>query len=113
MCNNFDMDKRLISVRLDAVALAALEKLTRSGVSRSRAIGDALIEKAVRAEAATLAADEADRREADDVLGVMAARRLMPVERRRGLVGSAEFLVSDDELIEPLYEDRAPDSPTR
>jgi prevent-host-death family protein len=34
--------------------------------------------------------------------------RVVPVEPPRSLVGSVEFLVTDDELIEPLYEDWKP-----
>jgi prevent-host-death family protein len=34
--------------------------------------------------------------------------RLVPVEPPRSLVGSIEFLVSDDELIVSLYEDWKP-----
>ena len=35
--------------------------------------------------------------------------RVVPAEPPRSLLGSVEFLVSDDELIEPLYEDWEPD----
>ena len=76
------MAERLISVRLDAAAVAALEVLTRDGVTRSQAIREALIERAARldghllaAEAAALAADEHDRREAADVLELMETLR--------------------------------------
>ena len=72
--------ERLISVRLDEAAAAALDVLTRDGASRSQAIREALIERAARrdrhllaAEAAAVAADEADRREAEDVLSLMEA----------------------------------------
>jgi prevent-host-death family protein len=34
--------------------------------------------------------------------------RVVPVEPPRDLVGSVTFLVSDDELLEPLYEDWKP-----
>lgn len=34
--------------------------------------------------------------------------RVVPVESPRSLVGSVEFLVSDDELVEPLYGDWKP-----
>ena len=37
-----------------------------------------------------------------------AVARVVPAEEPKNLVGSVEFLVSDDELIEPLYEDWAP-----
>jgi metal-responsive CopG/Arc/MetJ family transcriptional regulator len=76
------MAGRLISVRLDDAAAAALDVLTRGGVSRSQAIREALIERAARrdghllaAEAAAVAADEDDRREAEDVLSLMEALR--------------------------------------
>jgi len=74
--------ERLISVRLDGAAAAALDILTRDGTSRSRAIRDALVERAARrnghllaAEAAALAADEDDRREAAEVLSLMESLR--------------------------------------
>jgi prevent-host-death family protein len=31
--------------------------------------------------------------------------RVVPAEGPRSLIGSVEFLVSDEELIKPLYED--------
>ena len=72
----------MISVRLDADAVTALEVLTRTGISRSQAIRNALVEKAARAdgrllaaEAAALAADEADRQEASEVLALMETLR--------------------------------------
>jgi prevent-host-death family protein len=34
--------------------------------------------------------------------------RVVPAEPPRSLLGSVEFLVSDDELIEPLFEDWEP-----
>jgi prevent-host-death family protein len=34
--------------------------------------------------------------------------RVVPAEPPRSLLGSVEFLVTDDELIEPLYEDWKP-----
>ena len=37
--------------------------------------------------------------------------RVVPVEKPRSLVGSVEFLVSDDELIKPLWEDWEPSLP--
>jgi Arc/MetJ-type ribon-helix-helix transcriptional regulator len=74
------MAERLISVRLDEAAAAALDVLTRGGVSRSQAIREALVERAARrdghllaAEAAAIAADEEDRREAAQVLSLMEA----------------------------------------
>ena len=73
---------QLISVRLDAEAVAALRVLTRDGASRSQAIREALVERAARSdrallasEAASLAADEGDRQEAADVRGLMESLR--------------------------------------
>jgi Arc/MetJ-type ribon-helix-helix transcriptional regulator len=65
------MPDRAISVRLDAEADAALGALVAAGMSQSQAIRRALVDAAHRhggdrslaAEAARLAADEADRRE--------------------------------------------------
>lgn len=37
--------------------------------------------------------------------------RVVPVEKPRSLVGSVEFLVSDDELMKPLWEDWEPSLP--
>ena len=51
-------------------------------------------DRSLTAEAEALAADAEDRREAAKV---------------RSLMGSVEFLVSDDELIEPLHDDSEPD----
>jgi prevent-host-death family protein len=34
--------------------------------------------------------------------------RVVPAEPPRSLIGSVEFLVSDEELIEPLFEDWEP-----
>jgi len=51
-------------------------------------------DRSLAAEAEALAADAEDRREA---------------ARVRSLMGSVEFLVSDDELIEPLHDDWKPD----
>ena len=34
--------------------------------------------------------------------------RVVPVEKPRSLIGSVQFLVSDEELIAPLYEDWEP-----
>jgi Arc/MetJ-type ribon-helix-helix transcriptional regulator len=73
---------RLISVRLDEDAVAALRVLTREGVSRSEAIREALVERAARrdrgllaSEAAALAADEGDRQEAAEVRDLMESLR--------------------------------------
>ena len=82
MYYNTLVSERLVSVRLDADAFAALRSLTRGGVSRSAAIRTALLEAAVRhdrdrlaAEAAALARDEADRREMADVAALMESLR--------------------------------------
>jgi prevent-host-death family protein len=37
--------------------------------------------------------------------------RVVPAEEPRSLVGTVKFLVSDEELIKPLYEDWQPDFP--
>jgi Arc/MetJ-type ribon-helix-helix transcriptional regulator len=73
---------RLISVRLDEQAQRALEELTRGGRDRSAAVRAALIEASARrrddglvAEAEALAADEADRAEAETVLAMMESLR--------------------------------------
>jgi Arc/MetJ-type ribon-helix-helix transcriptional regulator len=70
--------ERPLSVRLDGEADAALRELTAGGLTQSQAIRLALVEAAGRrrdrslaAEAARLAADEGDRREAAEL------RRLM------------------------------------
>jgi Arc/MetJ-type ribon-helix-helix transcriptional regulator len=68
-----------ISVRLDPEADAALGALVESGLTQSQAIRLSLVEAARRrtgdrslaAEAARLAADEADRRELADVRAFM------------------------------------------
>jgi len=70
-----DVSDRAISVRLDPDADAALEQLVASGMTQSQAMRLALVEAARRragdsslaAEAARLAANEADRREIADV----------------------------------------------
>lgn len=70
---------RAISVRLDPDADAALEQLVASGLTQSQAMRLALVEAARRragdsslaAEAARLAANEADRREIADVRAFM------------------------------------------
>ncbi|HYZ77286.1 MAG TPA: ribbon-helix-helix protein, CopG family [Gaiellaceae bacterium] len=76
------MKDRLISVRLDEEAVAALRVLTKDGASRSQAIREALVERAagrdrrlLASEAAALAADEDDRREAAEVLDLMESLR--------------------------------------
>lgn len=74
-----DVPDRAISVRLDLDADAALEQLVASGLTQSQAIRLALVEAARRragdsslaAEAARLAASEADRREIADVRAFM------------------------------------------
>jgi Arc/MetJ-type ribon-helix-helix transcriptional regulator len=73
---------RLISVRLDAEADAALKKLAATGMTASEAIRSALILAAERlhdpslaAEAARLAADPADRSEKQALLDEMEALR--------------------------------------
>jgi hypothetical protein len=53
-------------------------------------------DRRLAAEAQAVAADAEDRREA---------------ARVRSLMGSIGFLVSDEELIEPLFEDWEPDLP--
>ena len=37
--------------------------------------------------------------------------RVLPVEEPMSLIGTLTYLVSDDELIEPLYEEWEPDAP--
>ncbi|MCV6965181.1 hypothetical protein BST27_18985 [Mycobacterium intermedium] len=71
-----------ITFRLDADASRALEVLTKDGTSVSAAVRAALIDAArreaaatIRAEAATLAADESDRAEAMQVLRDMETLR--------------------------------------
>jgi Arc/MetJ-type ribon-helix-helix transcriptional regulator len=73
---------RAISVRLDPDASAALSLLTKGGRSQSAAIRDALLEAARRrdssvlaAEAAALAANEADRAEIAEVAALMESLR--------------------------------------
>jgi Arc/MetJ-type ribon-helix-helix transcriptional regulator len=63
-----DMAEKAISVRLDAQAQRALERLTERGVSQSEAIRQALIEAArearreqLRADAERVGSDPADR----------------------------------------------------
>jgi prevent-host-death family protein len=41
-----------------------------------------------------------------------AVAHVSPAEEPRSLLGTVEFLVSDDELIQPLYEDWEPTLPT-
>jgi predicted transcriptional regulator len=72
-----------ISVRLDAEALRALAQLEASGLSRSEAIRQAIIDSASRlqrraalaAEVAALEADEDDRREMLVVAALMESMR--------------------------------------
>lgn len=72
-----------ISVRLDAEALRALAQLEASGLSRSEAIRQAIIDNASRlqrrtalaAEVAALEADEDDRREMLEVAALMESMR--------------------------------------
>jgi Arc/MetJ-type ribon-helix-helix transcriptional regulator len=73
------MSERAISVRLDPDADAALAALVGSGLTQSQAIRRALVDAAERlegdrslaAEAARLAASDADRREISDVRAMM------------------------------------------
>ena len=72
-----------ISVRLDAETLRALAQLEATGLSRSEAIRQAIIDSAARLqrraaladEAAALEADEDDRREMLEVAAVMEIMR--------------------------------------
>ena len=72
-----------ISVRLDDEALRALGQLQASGLSRSEAIRQALVDSAARLnkrkalaeEAAALEADEDDRREMREVAALMESLR--------------------------------------
>lgn len=79
-CDTIDfVPDRAISVRLDPEADAALAALVAAGVTQSQAIRLALVEAARRragdlslaAEAARLAADEADRQEIAEVRSFM------------------------------------------
>ena len=72
-----------ISVRLDDEALRALTQLEATGLSRSEAIRRAILDSAallqrraaLAAEAATLEADEDDRREMLEVAAMMESMR--------------------------------------
>ena len=72
-----------ISVRLDDEALRALGQLQATGLSRSEAIRQALVDSAARLrkrkalaeEAAALEADEDDRREMREVAALMESLR--------------------------------------
>jgi len=72
-----------ISVRLDGEALRALGQLQASGLSRSEAIRQALVDSAARLskrkvlaeEVAALEADEDDRREMREVAALMESLR--------------------------------------
>jgi Arc/MetJ-type ribon-helix-helix transcriptional regulator len=74
---------KAISVRLDEDALRALRHLEASGLSRSDAIRQALVESAehlrraesVRAEADALESDEMDRKEMREVAALMESLR--------------------------------------
>jgi hypothetical protein len=74
---------RAISVRLDDEALRALRLIEATGLSRSDAIRSSIVaaadrlrrREAVVAEAAALEADEADRREMQEVAALMEALR--------------------------------------
>jgi Arc/MetJ-type ribon-helix-helix transcriptional regulator len=74
---------RAISIRLDQEAERALARLEASGMSRSEAIRAALVESAnnlrrrqeVAAEVAALEADEADRKEMQEVASLMESLR--------------------------------------
>jgi predicted transcriptional regulator len=72
-----------VSVRLDAETLRALAQLEATGLSRSEAIRQAILDSAARlqrraalaAEVAALEADEDDRREMLEVAAVMEIMR--------------------------------------
>lgn len=72
-----------VSVRLDDKAQQALRILEASGLSRSQAIRKSILDaasalhrnEALRAEIATLEADEADRREMQEVAMLMESLR--------------------------------------
>ena len=72
-----------ISVRLDAETLQALAQLEATGLSRSEAIRQAILDSAARlhrraalaAEVAALEADEDDRREMLEIAAVMEIMR--------------------------------------
>jgi hypothetical protein len=72
-----------ISVRLDAETLRALAQLEATGLSRSEAVRQAILDSAARlqrraalsAEVAALEADEDDRREMLEVAAVMESMR--------------------------------------
>ncbi|MGH2753378.1 MAG: ribbon-helix-helix protein, CopG family [Actinomycetota bacterium] len=74
---------RAISVRLDEEALRALAKLEATGLSRSKAIRQAVVDAAERlrrresvaAEARALEADERDREEMLEVAALMESLR--------------------------------------
>ncbi|MGH2748194.1 MAG: ribbon-helix-helix protein, CopG family [Actinomycetota bacterium] len=74
---------RAISVRLDDDALRALARLEATGLSRSQAIRQALVDAAERlrrreslaAEARALEADDADRQEMLEVAAMMESLR--------------------------------------
>ena len=71
-----------ITIRLDRAAKAALDALVASGLTQSQAVRTALVATAARctraglaAEAATLAADPADRAEAERAAALMGSLR--------------------------------------
>lgn len=74
---------RAVSIRLDEEALRALSQLEASGLTRSQAVRQALIDAARRAggrrdlarEAAALEADEQDGAEMSEVAAVMESLR--------------------------------------
>ena len=76
------MPERLISIRLDSEAANALDELVSEGLTQSTAVRTAIVEAASRrrdrslaAEAARLAADEGDRKEAAEVAALMESLR--------------------------------------
>jgi Arc/MetJ-type ribon-helix-helix transcriptional regulator len=76
------MHDKMVSLRLDAEAAAALDVLTKGGKTRSEAVREALLEAArkrqsdeVRAAAEAAAADPADLAEAKAVLEFMESLR--------------------------------------
>jgi Arc/MetJ-type ribon-helix-helix transcriptional regulator len=74
---------RAISVRLDDAALKALARLEATGLNRSQAVREALLDAAERlrrrevlaAEVKALEADETDRREMREVAALMESLR--------------------------------------
>ena len=76
------MPERLISIRLDSEAAGALDQLVSEGLTQSTAVRTAIVEAASRrrdrslaAEAARLADDPQDRKEAAEVAALMESLR--------------------------------------